>query len=340
MEIFKLVGTIMVDNSEANKSIAKTEQQAKGLGESLSAGFKDVAAVGTAVAGAAAAIGTALFGLASDAADYGDNVAKSARRMKMTTDQYQELAYVAQRCGVNMSVMEKAAKSLEGTDLDFKTALDNIMSMDDITARREAAVQTFGENVAYQLENILQVSSEEYQSMQQQVHELGGVMSEEGTKQSEEFKDAVTDLDTAWQGLSNTIGLRVMPELTKLINWIANTAIPMMDKFVEDLDIHFEYGTTDHTGEAGGYYDEDGDYIPDRHYATGLPTVPYDGYRTSLHRGETVLNANDTRKLQEIIDGGGSDNPITIPIQIALDGKIIGEYSYQYARRKEKALGV
>ena len=38
---------------------------------------------------------------------------------------------------------------------------------------------------------------------------------------------------------------------------------------------------------------------PDGSHASGLPYVPYDGYRAILHRGETVLNANDTASMLE-----------------------------------------
>lgn len=38
---------------------------------------------------------------------------------------------------------------------------------------------------------------------------------------------------------------------------------------------------------------------PDGSHASGLPYVPYDGYRAILHRGETVVNANDTYGLLE-----------------------------------------
>ena len=35
LEIFKLVGSIFVDNEQANKSIAKTDENAQGVGQTL-----------------------------------------------------------------------------------------------------------------------------------------------------------------------------------------------------------------------------------------------------------------------------------------------------------------
>ena len=49
MELFRLFGTILVDNEKANKSISKTESQAKGSSEGMASAFKKV---GTALAAA------------------------------------------------------------------------------------------------------------------------------------------------------------------------------------------------------------------------------------------------------------------------------------------------
>ena len=40
MEIFKLIGSVMVDTADAEKSISKTSDQAEGLGKKLSNGIK------------------------------------------------------------------------------------------------------------------------------------------------------------------------------------------------------------------------------------------------------------------------------------------------------------
>lgn len=48
VELFKLFGTILVDNDKANKSIAKTDQQAESSGKKISSSFKKIGvAVGT-----------------------------------------------------------------------------------------------------------------------------------------------------------------------------------------------------------------------------------------------------------------------------------------------------
>ena len=74
MEIFKLFGSIFVDNEEANKSISKTEEKAGGLASKLGGGIKTAAKWGAAIAAGAAVATTAVAGLSSVAvssyADY------------------------------------------------------------------------------------------------------------------------------------------------------------------------------------------------------------------------------------------------------------------------------
>ena len=63
---------------------------------------------------------------------------------------------------------------------------------------------------------------------------------------------------------------------------------------------------------------------PNGRHAAGLPFVPYDGYVAELHRGETVLNASDTRSIiTSIINELDKDKPepkaggdIIIPVYI------------------------
>lgn len=60
IEVFKLFGSIMVKNDEANKNISKTEEKAEGLGKKLIGGIGTAAKWGAAIAAAA---GTAAVGL-------------------------------------------------------------------------------------------------------------------------------------------------------------------------------------------------------------------------------------------------------------------------------------
>jgi len=70
MEIFKLFGSILVNNDEANKSISKTDEKAEGLSQKFASGAKVVgkwaAVVGAAALGVATAVGVKAFNAAAD----------------------------------------------------------------------------------------------------------------------------------------------------------------------------------------------------------------------------------------------------------------------------------
>lgn len=76
VEIFKLFGSIFVNNDEANKSIAETEKKGKGVASTLGNGIKTAAKWGTALVGGAAAGVGALSSVAESTREYRTEMGK------------------------------------------------------------------------------------------------------------------------------------------------------------------------------------------------------------------------------------------------------------------------
>jgi hypothetical protein len=76
VEIFKLFGSIFVNNDEANKSIAETEKKSKGVASTLGSGIKTAAKWGTALVGGAAAGVGALSAVAESTREYRTEMGK------------------------------------------------------------------------------------------------------------------------------------------------------------------------------------------------------------------------------------------------------------------------
>lgn len=70
MEIFKLIGSVFVDTDAADKSLQKTDKNAAGLGGKLLEVGKSAGKFALGVAGAAAAAGAALIGVAENTREY------------------------------------------------------------------------------------------------------------------------------------------------------------------------------------------------------------------------------------------------------------------------------
>lgn len=82
MNIFTLVGTIMVDSEKAEESISRTGEKSDGLAKSLGEGLKKAAGV---AAGALAAIGAGAVAMAAKAVTVSDEVQKAMNNLQTKT---------------------------------------------------------------------------------------------------------------------------------------------------------------------------------------------------------------------------------------------------------------
>lgn len=239
MDIFKLVGSVFVDTDEANKSLSKTGENAEKTGSKFSkvAGAAGKAALG--IAAGAAAVGTAMIASAKDTAKNLDVIDKASQRMKIGAESYQELAHAANLSGVEMSTLEKAAKKLEGTDLNLDDAMAQIYELGTAEERSAKAAELFGEAVAYQMTPMLNASGEEMAAMRQEANDLGLVMSEDSVKAGAAMNDAFSKVQDSIGALTNQIGVVVMPIVQALLDWVINhmpeiqTAVNKVTEFIK-----------------------------------------------------------------------------------------------------------
>ena len=126
-------------------------------------------------------------------------------------------------------------------------------------------------------------------------------------------------MDQLWEGLMgvwNSIGAWVQDK----VDWLA-------DK------LFFWRSASD---EMSGGSDSDGSH------ASGLPFVPYDGYKAILHRGEAVLNSTSVAELMDAVRRGqpeGSTTTIVINITETLDGQVLSRRQYKYNQREQMLRG-
>ena len=440
MEIFKLVGSVMVDTADAEKSISKTGEEAEGLGHKLADGAGKAAKWAAGVATAAVAVGGAMVKAAKDTAADMDVIDKASQRMKIGAESYQELAHAANLSGVEMSTLEKAAKKLEGTDMNLDQALDQIYSLGTAEERAAKAAELFGDNVAYQMTPMLNASAAEMKDMRKEAHDLGLVMGEDAVKNGAALNDMFTKVEGSLEALKTGLVTELMPYVMEILDWVIenipqirdtvksvmdailpivqpilnaimqmlppimqavsqlmNWLVPFIKPIINSIsslingflslingdvegfangiinflsgivNVFFNIGQSIFTALWNGLsnvWNSIENWISNKigwvtnafsfvgnlfsggggeSHAGGLPYVPYDNYPAKLHRGETVLTAEDTQGLindiKRIADGGGSGGPIYITVQSVLDGKVIGESMTSYQRSKARAFG-
>lgn len=234
LEIFKLFGSIMVDNEAANESIQKTDEKANNLGKSLLNGVESAAKFGTAVLGAATAAAGGVVALTKSTAESADEIDKASIRMGINTTTYQKYAYAAGQCGVETSTLEKAAKKLEGTDLNLDDAISQIMELGTEEERTAAAIDLFGESVAYSLSPILAQSGEEFEGLQQRAEDLGLIMSEDAVKAGVELGDTMADVQASMEALGAQLGASLMPLVQDVVNLILDN-MPLIQETMATL---------------------------------------------------------------------------------------------------------
>lgn len=220
MDLFKLVGSVFIDTDQANDSLQKTDEKAQKTGTS----FKDIAGkaakVGTAVVGASAAAVGGIVSLANNAASAADEIDKGSIRMGISTDYYQQLGYAAGQSGVEMGTLEKAAKKLEGTDLNLEDAMNQIMSLETAEDRAAKAAELFGDSVAYQMSPLIEQSGESFDDLIQRADDLGLVMGEDVVKAGVTMGDTMSDVQQSFNAIVTKLGGSLMPVVQEFLDLV------------------------------------------------------------------------------------------------------------------------
>jgi hypothetical protein len=236
MEIFKLIGSVMVDTADAEKSIQKTTDEAEGFGKKLSNGIQTAGKWAAGVAAGAAAVGAAMVKASKDTAEEMDAIDKGSQRMKISAQSYQELAHAAGLSGVEMSTLEKAAKKLEGTDLNLDDALDQIYSLGTAEERAAKASELFGDSVAYQMTPMLNASAEDMAAMRQEAHDLGLVMSDEAVANGAAMGDMFAKVEESLSALKSGLVAEFMPYVMEILQWIIDNIPQIRDTVKSVMD--------------------------------------------------------------------------------------------------------
>ena len=239
---------------------------------------KGIGAGSVAVAGAVAGVSGALIKTAGDTAAYGDQIDKASQKLGVSSTFYQEWQAVLQHSGTDMDKMsatfKKLATASQDASADQQAAFEKLgLSMDDVskmspeelftrvisglqgmeegTERTSLATTLLGKG-AMEMGALLNTSSEDTQAMIDKVHDLGGVMGEDAVKASARYQDSLQDMQTAFDGIKNGVGAKLLPVLADFMDnvadFITNTdltpltdmvgkAVDGLGNFISNLDI-------------------------------------------------------------------------------------------------------
>lgn len=244
MNLFELAAKLTLDKGEFDKGMDDSEKEASNFGQKLAAALGTagkvaagaIAAVGTGVIAA----GTAMVKAAGETAAYGDNIDKMSQKLGLSAEAYQEWDFIMQHSGTTiegmsrgMTTLNKAAES--GSDAFSKLGISQeevaslnqeqlfartIEALQGMEAGSERAVlaQELLGGAAKELGPLLNTSAEDTEAMRQQVHELGGVMSDEAVKAAAAYQDSLQNMQTAFSGLQRGLTSEFMPGITTVMD--------------------------------------------------------------------------------------------------------------------------
>lgn len=243
MNVFDLMATISLDTSGYEQGLQTAKKDTQSLSSSLKSAVKPLVAVGAA----GAAAGGILFGYASKTANAADRIDKMSQKLGFSTDAFQEWDYVLELSGASIDSMQAGVKTLTNKfdeaingsasaaemfnklglkmedikDLSredlFAKVIEGFQGMEDSAERAALANDLLGRSGA-ELAPLFNTTSEETKELMNNLHEMGGVMSEDAVKDGAKFNDSMTSMKKAFGGAANSIAKELLPAFTKLMD--------------------------------------------------------------------------------------------------------------------------
>ena len=265
MELFKLFGTIAIDNSEANQALDDTSEKASGAKEKLSAGIQTAAKWGTAIVGASTIASGAMVNFASSSASTADEIDKMSAKIGISKQGYQEWSYVMGQNGADVNSLQMGMKTLitqmdaaaSGTESsaemfdalgvsiydangnlkDQETMMNEVMyalaDMENGTEKAKLANDLFGKSGS-ELMPMLNQGSQAMKDLTERSHELGLIMSDDTVSAGVALGDIMDDVKQSVGMLGTKLGTSLFPILQKVCE-IVISSLPMIQGLFDKL---------------------------------------------------------------------------------------------------------
>lgn len=248
MDLFDLMAKITLDSSEYEKGLEDSEKQASSFGQSLKNGLGKAAKVSgvalAAVGTGAVALGASMLNGAKKTAAYGDEIDKNSQKMGISAEAYQEWDFILQHSGSSIGGLQKGMMTLSNAaaknskafqklgisedkvaDMNqeelFSAVISGLQGMEEGAERTALAQELLG-GAAKELGPLLNTSAEDTEAMRQQVHDLGGVMSDDAVKAAAGFQDSMQNMGVALSGLKNGVISQFLPGITSVMDGLTS----------------------------------------------------------------------------------------------------------------------
>jgi phage-related protein len=232
------------------KNVVKAGTKVNDLTKKMKEGFSAVGKVAKPIAVGIGAIGAAagaaaigIFKLTEAVSTAGDEVAKTARYLGMSTDAFQEFRYIGERSGLTVDEMDTALKKLTvnlskdsseieeslalmgltaeqikaaGPDQALNMIAEGMKGITDPSTKAKIAVDIFGKS-GIKMVNVLGEGKDGMAQLAEEAHRVGYVMGTETLDASEQLNDQILNMKTSFKAIGNQIASKFMPMVTNAV---------------------------------------------------------------------------------------------------------------------------
>ena len=220
------------------------------------------AATGLAIGGAAAITG---FGInaVKDFVQVGDELDKMSKRLGISVESLSELKFAAEQSGASLDDIEKGTKKLASTVFDanngikassdafealglnaamlqdlspeqqFLAVAAALAEVENASTRAALAQDVFG-RAGTTLLPLVAEGAEGLAELRQQASDLGNTYTTEAAAKAALFADTLNELKQTVGGLGREIGEKVVPILTRLLDWFIESR-PQIEAFIAQV---------------------------------------------------------------------------------------------------------
>ena len=265
MELFRLFGSIMIDDKDAIKSLNNVDKKGKSTGQKFADVAKKGALIGAAVGGAAIAAGGALLGMANKTAEATDRIDKLSAKTGLSKQAFQEWDYVLGQNGIEIEKMQTGMKtltanmdaavsgnenmagafdalgvavtnadgSLRGQEETMNDVILKLADMPNGTEKARLATELFGK-AGVELMPMLNNGAQGIEDLKERSHELGLVMSDEAVNAGVVFGDTLDDVRDSLGMVGAKVGVEVMPIVKSFLDWVLAN-MPMIQTVISTV---------------------------------------------------------------------------------------------------------
>jgi hypothetical protein len=264
MEIFRLFGSVFINDKDAMDKMKKVESRAGDTQKKMNQMGKSFTTVGktmtTFVSGPIAALGAGLVGLATKTGEYADRILDLNAITGMSTDAIQRWQNVAKQAGTPVEAITNASQKLTKTlfslekgtgkssqalqrlgisfdelnvmdaDARMETLIQRLQEIDDPMERARIGTELFGGSWQ-EIAPVVALGAEGIEKAKNAINPL----SEESLNAANDFRMAMDDLKAQFSMLGMEIGAKVAPMLLEFVPIIKEQIVPAIKEFADRI---------------------------------------------------------------------------------------------------------